>query len=349
MGMFTSVAVDEVRSRGSIKDGDVQKLDAAFRESQSITQAEAEELIALDAACPVKDPTWAPFLVEAVTDYVVTQAQPEGYVTVTNSQWLTTQLVRHGRAGTNVAFDLMLAVLARARWSPTSLVVFALEQVKAGVVAGTGTGAARAGQLGDPGTVSEIEIDRLTRLLLAFGGDGGKPVTRAEADVLIDLNRGLKPGSSSPAWSELFVKAVGNAALTGLSLSVPDRGTALGCHAWLGGNDPAKTLATIGAAAMMRRGGGFAGRMVAGGAGSVWSSCRMLSAEELALKRLERQRREIITGEPIAEADEAWLVARLGAGSLDDNEMALLTFVEREAASLPKGIATLIARATIAA
>ena len=86
MGMFTSVAVDEVRSRGSIKDGDVQKLDAAFRESQSITQAEAEELIALDAACPVKDPTWAPFLVEAVTDYVVTQAQPVGTGAVTGDQ-----------------------------------------------------------------------------------------------------------------------------------------------------------------------------------------------------------------------------------------------------------------------
>ena len=58
-------------------------------------------------------------------------------------------------------------------------------------------------------------------------------VTRAEADVLIDIDRAVAPGKTSPAWTELFVRAVGNAALSGMGMAVPDRRTALAGEAWL--------------------------------------------------------------------------------------------------------------------
>lgn len=68
------------------------------------------------------------------------------------------------------------------------------------------------------------------------------------------------------------------------------------------------------------------------------------------MARLERQRLEIVTNERIEEADEAWLADQLGrAGNLNDNERALLVFLNREACGLPQSLSDLAARSVIAA
>lgn len=347
MGIVTAVSVEDIRSRGSIKDSDVLKLQRAFQDGPGATAEDAEQLFALDAACRVKDPAWYAFLIETVTDCIVCQVKPEGYMVRDKAAWLIRQLATHGQVGTRAGLDVLCAVMRRSRWSPPSLAVFGLGLVKTAVV--TGDGPLRTGTP-EPAAIMPSEVSAIAELLDTFGGAATLPVTRAEADVLIDINRALAPGNSSPAWTELFVKAVGNAALSGLGMSVPDRRAALASDAWLVEGDATLSsrrieLARPNPIAASRS---FAGRMIAGGAGSVWASCRLQSSEERALMRLERQRREIITGEPIAEPDEAWLLSRLGnARDLGDNEIALLAFLRREAHELPPSLAAL--GATIAA
>jgi hypothetical protein len=52
---------------------------------------------------------------------------------------------------------------------------------------------------------------------------------------------------------------------------------------------------------------------------------RTQSPEERALERLERQRVEIITGEPVMELQAEWLAQRLGSrGPVGRNEQTLL-------------------------
>ncbi|MFM9943526.1 MAG: hypothetical protein ACKVP7_29010 [Hyphomicrobiaceae bacterium] len=355
MGILTSVSVDEISARGSIKDGDVLKLQRALSDGQTIARDEAQQLLALDAACPVKDPSWFPFLIEAITDFIVLQEKPEGYLVRDKAAWLTGHLETYGQTTGHVGLELLASVLERARWSPPSLAAFGLSLIKAAVV--TGAGPLRIGHALEAGAISQAEINAIIRLLVAFGSGNGVPVTRAEADVLIDINKALAPGKSSPAWTELFVKAVGHAALSGIGMVVGERRAALGAEAWLVDAKPSDAeanegprLVTADGPSSMRRSRSFAGRMIAGGAGSVWATSRMQSAEERALMRLERQRREIITCETIADADDAWLVARLGAdGRLDDNEVALLAFLQREAAQLPPSLTALAAKAMIAA
>lgn len=357
MGILTSLSLDEIRARGSIKDGDVLRMRRAFNDDHAISTEEAEALLALDGDCAVKDPSWVDFYVEALTDYVVAQARPEGYVDGAKAQWLIARIGRDGRVDSHSELALLVHVLDKARWSPPSLVRFALDQVRLAVVSGAGP--LRSGQALDPGAITEGEVDLVRRILHAFGGDGCIAVTRAEADVLLEINRAVAPGKSSPAWTDLFVKAVGNALLSGFGHAVPSREAALAAEAWLDDADPrgASTLVRDalgggreGATARSRI-GSFVGRMVAGGAGRVWASMRIQSPEERALARLERQRREIITSETIDEAEETWLLDRLGRKEppLDENEMALLAFLEREASSLPISVRQLSARAVIAA
>jgi len=343
MGIVTAVSVEDIRSRGSVKDSDVLKLQRAFQDGPGITAEDAAELLlALDAACRIKDPVWYPFLIDSVTDFIVDQVKPEGYMVRDKAVWLIRQLETHGQVGTRAGLDILCSVMRRSRWSPSSLAVYGLGLVKAAVISGEGP--LRTGLPPEPASIVASEVGFIAELLDTFGGAAALPVTRAEADVLLDINRALAPGNSSPAWTELFVRAVGNAALSGLGMSVPDRRAALATDAWLGETDTALSprRLELQRPAAIAASHSFAGRMIAGGAGSVWTSCRPQSSEERALMRLERQRREIITGEPIAEPDEAWLLSRLGnIRDLGDNEIALLAYLRREAHELPASLAAL--------
>ncbi len=348
MGILTAVSVEDIRSRGSIKDSDVLKLHRAVQDGPGMTAEDAEQLFALDAACRVKDPAWYPFLIETVADCIVCQVKPEGYMVRDKAAWLIRQLETHGQVGTRAGLDILCSVMRRSRWSPPSLAVFGLGLIKAAAISGEGP--LRAGMPPEPASIVASEVGFIAELLDTFGGAAALPVTRAEADVLLDINRALAPGNSSPAWTDLFVRAVGNAALSGLGMAVPERRAALASDAWLVEADTALSPRRLELLRphSMAASRSFAGRMIAGGAGSVWASCRLQSSEERALMRLERQRREIITGEPIAEPDEAWLLSRLGnAHDLGDNEIALLAFLRREAHQLPASLAAL--GATVAA
>src|SRR5690606_23460003 len=105
MSILTAVSVEDIRARGSIKDGDVQKLQRALRDGTCMTAEDTETLFALDAACRIKDPAWQPFLVEAVTDCIVFQVKPEGYMVRDKSAWLVRQLDAHRLAATRTGLD----------------------------------------------------------------------------------------------------------------------------------------------------------------------------------------------------------------------------------------------------
>jgi len=337
MGILNGVAVDEMSARGSIRDSDVAAMRRAFNEDGVISTSEAEALLSLNSACRVTDAAWPPFFIEALTDYIVHQAEPDGYIVVEKADWLLARISRDGHITTHTELELLLNVIDKARWSPPSLAAFALAQVRDAVVSGVGV--TRAGQMLQPGMIGQTEIDLIRRILYAFAGDGGIAVTRVEAEVLIEINKSLAPGKCSPAWTELFVKAVGASVLSGLGHHIPPREEALRIEVWAKDADIRGAGALLSDAARGGEGGAnardrigkFLGRMVAGGAGSVWSTFRMQSSEERALARLERQRLEIVTQERIDDAECQWLIERLGKdGKLDANEIELLAYLQHE-------------------
>jgi hypothetical protein len=339
MGMLTSIPIDELRQRGSIRDGDVARLRRAFEEAPAITAGDAEALFALHAATPVQDPTWSSFFVEAITDYIVNQAAPEGYVVAENTLWLREQISTFGRIETSTELSLLVHVLETARWTPPSLAAFALDQIRHAVE--TGGGPLRAGRAIPTGTITTEEVELAARIIRAFGADTNIAVTRAEADALIAINRALMPGKSSPAWSTLFVRTVGSAVLAAIGHAVePRRELIDGLASAEGGFGLADLFL----------GEESAAKPEVTGALRVWRTARIQTGEERALARLERQRLEIVTNEAIDEASDAWLIARL-LESLphDGNEAAILAFVMREAGRPTPELAQFAARQSIAA
>jgi len=318
MGIVKSVGIDEILKRGSIKDADVARLRRAIFESADIEPVDATALFELNEKCPVKDSAWADFFIEAITDYIVNQAKPEGYITAENAQWLIGQISHGGRVESKTELELLVNVLDKARWSPASLARFALEQVKIAVL--TGEGPLRAGLQLEKGRISEGEVELLRRILYAFGGDGCAAVTRPEAEILFDINDVVSAEGEeiSPEWTDLFIKAVANVMMASSGYKVPTREEALQHETWLESRGDLSPVA-------------FLGAMLRGGLADIWSKYREQSWEEKAIARLERQRVEIVTNEEIGKDEAAWLADRLCRdGKITPVEEALLAHLHAE-------------------
>lgn len=331
MSGFKSLPIDEIFSRGCIKDSDIARFRRVFYEDGVISAAEAELLFKLNTNCQIKDPQWADLFIEGITDYIVFQERPQGYVTASNGHWLMDRVAKDGRIGSRTELDLVVNVLDKARWAPVSLAKFALEQVKYAVV--TGCGPLRSGLDIGPGRITEGEVDLLRRVLYAFGGDGHVAITRDEADVLFDIDEAVEGSEPNAAWTDLFVKAVANVIMSTSGYSVPSREEALRQEASIDRREQASSVLA------------FLLSMVTSNLESVKDAYHNQTAEERALAHLEHQRIEIITNEAITEAEAGWLANRLCRdGQLSPSEHALVSYLRNQGPSIHPVLVEAVAR-----
>ena len=334
MAVLSAVSIAEIKARGSIKDADVLKVRRNYYDDGSITAEEAEAVLALNDACPVQDPAWAYCVIDTITDYLVDQAEPQGYLTAENSQWLIDRIAKDGQVETKTELELLVNVLDKARWAPQSLVRFALDQVKDAVL--NGTGPLRSGKKLEPGLVSEADVDLLRRILYSFGSDGNIAITRPEAEVLFEIDEATSSADNHPAWSDLFVKAIANCVMAASGYATPPREIALARDAWLD-----------------RRGDLSIDNILSGmasGLNGLFGGYREQTDEERAIARLTQQKIEIVTHEAVTAAEATWLVERIGRdGKLTPNERALLVFLKAESPSIDPALQQLVERATAAA
>ncbi len=321
--------------RRAITDFDVARLRRAFYKDGIISLEEADQLFEANQACSVKDSSWSDFFVEAVTDFIVNQAVPEGYITAENADWLKDRISQDGQVDTKTELDLLVTVLEKARWSPVRLVRYALEQVKLAVLEDTGP--LRSGSGLKKGVIAESEVELLRRILYAFGGDGNIAITRDEAEILFDINDATVGVEPNPAWTDLFTKAVANLLMSSSGYAVPSREAALHSEAWL------ETRGEMAPTSLL-------GKMISGSLASVLSAYREQTAEERALARLERQRAEIVTNEEITEEEAEWLAERIGRdGVLSANERTLIAFLHKESPKIHPILAERVAELASAA
>lgn len=88
MSVVNSLTFDEVCNRSCIRDADVLKLRQAYYADGQILEEEAKSLFEINDACGIQETTWAPFFVEAITDFIINDAEPQDYITKTNADWL---------------------------------------------------------------------------------------------------------------------------------------------------------------------------------------------------------------------------------------------------------------------
>lgn len=312
MSALHSFPFDAIAERGSIREADADELRRAVYQDGGISLDEAERLIALNGACPVQAAEWSDLFREALTDYIVNQSEPDGYITQANADWLISRLAPDGLVRSRKELDLIVHVIDHARWSPAVLVAFALAQVAYAVRSGDGP----LRTISQTATIDDDEVELVRRIIYAFGGDGNVAITRAEAEMLCDINDSLDAETVNPAWTELYVKAMANVLLANSGYAVPNREAALRSEAWLeerGELSPFELVKSITRFSL----------------DDVIGDYRKQSIEESTLARLDRQYRELVTGEEL-DADEAdWLAERLARdGELTPAETALISYIK---------------------
>ncbi|MEQ1616360.1 MAG: hypothetical protein ABL904_26715 [Hyphomicrobiaceae bacterium] len=322
MSNIATDPIDDICNRGTVRDSDVLILRRIVYARDGIAAGDIEALFRINDMARIQDAGWPAFFIEAVTDFLINELQPQGYVTANNASWLINRIGHDGRIDSATELELLLNVLDQARWVPESLVRFALDQVKFAVIHGDGP--LRASKHLKAGRIAADEVALLRRILYAFGGDGNAAITRIEAEVLFDIEDATAGSQQAPEWQDLFVKGIASVVMAASGYKVPSREEALRQENW---------LATRGELSISD----FLGR--------VFASYDQQSAEERALARLERQRIEIITNEEVSESEATWLAERIARdGTMTPNERMVLSFLKRESRQIHPTLQTLIDR-----
>lgn len=312
--LIMSAPVAGLTSKNRITPEDVAMLRREVFADGVVTRGEAEALFALDQTAQDKCADWAPFFVEAVTDYIVHQEKPSGYISQDNADWLVRTISRDGMVDSRTELELLVHVLEKARSSPSKLCVYALEQVAHAVI--DGKGPLMLGGALVPGLIARAEVELLRRILYAHGGDGNIAITRGEAEELFRINEQTAQAKNDPSWNDLFVKAIANFVMCSAGYEAPTRDVALRQESFLEHAEPEI--------------GGFFSRMVSGGLAGIIEAYRSPDDIEAEWEAKNRAAEALARRAETIDAGEAkWLVEHIGANRLlYENERALLTLIK---------------------
>jgi hypothetical protein len=329
VAQFTSL-VQSIAAKGRVSAEDALALRRAAYADGGISRQEAEMLVALDGKTGSDDAEWIAFFLESLTDYLVMQEAPVGYISPENARWLIACAGGDAGAKSSTMLELLIRIMEKATSCPPALAAFALDQVKNAVLTGTGP-LARGGAL-QAGTINAAEVELLRRILWAGAGSGHAGISREEAEVLFELDEATRGAANDPSWPDLFAKCVANAVLCASGYQPPSREVALARAAWLD-EKPAS-------------GGGIFSRMFSGGLSGILNAYTVNDMETaMAARNAEKAAAEAaaLSIDP-SEAD--WLVERIErSGDISESEMALLRFIAREASGIHPNLKKLIDKA----
>jgi hypothetical protein len=320
--------VAEIVARNAVTADDVARLRREVFRDGVVCRPEADALFAIDTSCRSRVPEWDQFFIDAVSDYLVNREAPKGYVSEANADWLISAISRDGIVCTRTEVELLITVMERATAMPASLSAFALRQVAHVVIDGDGPLA--KGRVARPGVVTADDVAMLKRILYAYGGGGNAGITRDEAEVLFDINDHTAEAANDPAWSDLFVKAIGFSLMAATRHQAATRETALRREAWLA--DDSVDVA------------GFFSRVFAGGLKGYKDAVMTKTGVENAWRETNGAFAEANATAEAIDADEAgWIARRMGRdGLLHENEKALLRFIRDESPDVHPSLAPLI-------
>lgn len=173
-----------------------------------ITREEAEAIFAINRSIERPSGEWVDFFVEALGEFVLNGSEPKGMCDEGEAQWLMSALDADSRLETMAELELLVRVLERARNVPDSLKHYALKQIEAAVL--TGTGPTRCGGELSGTVITGAECRIMRRIVFASGGHGPAAVTRYDAEMLFRIKDATLGGDNSPEWQQLFVDGVAN-------------------------------------------------------------------------------------------------------------------------------------------
>lgn len=312
--------------RGRIEAQDVLAMRQNTFADGVVCRDEALGLFAAHTNCAIKCAEWDAFFVEALSDFLVHNVEPAGYVNEKQANWLVSAIARNGSVASKPELELLITVLEKSQRSPERLSAFALAQIADAVIDHRGP---LSGNHRRDRVISAADVKMMRRILYAFGGDNAVGISKAEAEVLFRLNDHSIEAENDPAWNDLFVKAIANFMMTVSRYSVPTRQEALRREDWLEQHHESRS---------------FFNRMLADGLKGVLKA--YLDQSDVESAHAERNAAFAAAEEAASEINESeakWLVGRIQQdGYIRANEKALISFLKEESPRIHPGLEPLL-------
>ena len=315
-----STLLSDIAGDRTLTDAQLKTVRRAFYDDGMMSPDEADMMFKVNDTAVEKPAEWNEFFVGALTDFLVRQTLPKGYVDTANAAWLMERIDHDGVLAMETEFELLMNVLHIAESVPPRLEAYALKQVEACVLEGRGYLA--DGRELSPGVIEERDVEILRKILYACGGDGGFGITQTEAELLFDLDEATREKSNHVKWRDLFVGAVANHLMTMGAPKVSGIEEARRRQEWLSSSDGIQWNLKDAIGALKE----------------LWLNPKPQSQ---FLDQAGRQEAERV------DPNEAqWLIDRLNRDDvLSENEKALLEFLNRECPEVHASLRPLISAA----
>lgn len=314
---------NDIIARSEVTTADILALRQDIFGEITVTRDEAEALFRIDEGTERRVAEWRILFLEALTDWLIRQQEPQGYITDAQADWLVARIEADKRARDGTEIELVVRVLEQADSAPPSLAAFGLTLVSRSVVE-------------NDGVISATEVQRMRRLMFAPSGPGRLAISREEAEVLFDLNDATRGAANDPSWTDFFMRAVANAVTAAAGWAPPGREEALRRERWLA--DPDADIAS----GIVRELGQVAVRGLAP-AELIRGLFEPDVAETFFKEREQSRLHAASTAAPVNAEEARWLVDRIGRdGDFDANERALIAFLKELAPYTDEALQPLI-------
>lgn len=208
MSMHFRELAEQAMADGSIAPNEILALRHEGWSSGVIDADEADAIFVLNERIGESSAEWSDFFVEALSEYLVNQLAPRGYVDESQAEWLIERIDNDGKLGSMTELELLVKVLEKAIGVPEHLRSYAQSQIERAVLSGTGP--TRDGGALEQGNVTQAEANLLRRMVFASGSDRPAAVSRREAEMLFRIKDAALGADNAPEWKLLFVQGVGN-------------------------------------------------------------------------------------------------------------------------------------------
>lgn len=302
-----------------------------------VDEFEAEALYAIERARTGYLAEWSKLFVEALTDHILNQVVPRGYMSEDNAKWVMAQVKRRKEPSTDGDLALVANLIEQARDVPAFFSAFGLRLCKEAVIYGDGPDG--RGRIHQRGCVTGADVEMLRRILFGAGSEGLLAVSHEEAEALVAIADMTTGAANVPEFDELFARAIGNYLIGATGRPVPKREDAL---RW---ETPAayKTDTLSALSGLFRGAQALSPDFVIdtiGGARTLSEDVEWEIERQNQIRDIHREDAEVITPEK-AE----WLLSRVNKnGVMNAPEQALIRFIAREASYLDPALKSLIAR-----
>ncbi len=221
----TNQVLTEILADGVLDKDEFLQLRKQIFNDGHITITEADMIFAIDTKIDVLPEGWNEFFVNAITDFLIRQTLPIGYVDPIHATWLMERIEQDDKMSEETEQALLLSVLRLAEDCPENLELYALNKIRRKIV-----GRAVKSELcvteqdvgmiekvlyaGHALQVSESDVALIKKVVYASGGNGGFGISKSEAAFLFELDESTQDGGNHESWQKLFVGAIANHLMT---------------------------------------------------------------------------------------------------------------------------------------